>query len=164
MEEIMALDAYLKIKGAVQGEIKGDVRERSREESIRVTAVSHEVLAFTDARSGLPTGRRQHKPLVITKEVDTSSPQLYSMLANNEITTEWLLRFWRLSASGRELQYYTVELLNARIVEIRFEMPNNRYPENLQLKEREHVSFCYQKITWRFEDGGITAEDDWETP
>lgn len=31
-------------------------------------------------------------------------------------------------------------------------------------REREHVSFVYQKITWTWEDGGITSEDDWETP
>ena len=29
---------------------------------------------------------------------------------------------------------------------------------------REHVSFTYQKIIWTYEDGGITAEDDWEAP
>ncbi len=27
-----------------------------------------------DAASGLPTGKRMHKPFVITKEIDTSSP------------------------------------------------------------------------------------------
>ena len=28
----------------------------------------------------------------------------------------------------------------------------------------EHWSFTYQKITWTYVDGGITAEDDWESP
>jgi type VI secretion system secreted protein Hcp len=44
------------------------------------------------------------------------------------------------------------------------EMLNNKYPENMQHKEREHVSFCYQKIEWTWMDGGITAMDDWEAP
>jgi len=39
-----------------------------------VIAVEHEVLSPCDAASGLPTGKRQHKPLSITKEVDKSSP------------------------------------------------------------------------------------------
>jgi len=26
------------------------------------------------------------------------------------------------------------------------------------------VSFVYQKIIWTWTDGGITAEDDWESP
>ncbi|MCB2047736.1 MAG: type VI secretion system tube protein Hcp [Novosphingobium sp.] len=29
-----------------------------------------------DAASGLPTGKRQHKPMTVTKEVDKSSPML----------------------------------------------------------------------------------------
>ena len=62
------------------------------------------------------------------------------------------------------MQHYSVELLNASVCEIRQEMLNNKYPENMQHKEREHVSFAYQKITWTWEDGGISAEDDWEAP
>ena len=34
----------------------------------------------------------------------------------------------------------------------------------MQHEVREHISFTYQKITWTFEDGGITSEDDWEQP
>jgi hypothetical protein len=33
-----------------------------------------EVVSPRDAASGLPTGKRQHKPLTITKEIDKSSP------------------------------------------------------------------------------------------
>jgi hypothetical protein len=36
----------------------------------------HEVVSPRDAASGLPTGKRQHKPFVITKELDKSSPML----------------------------------------------------------------------------------------
>jgi len=35
-----------------------------------------EVVSPRDAASGLPTGKRQHKPFVITKELDKSSPTL----------------------------------------------------------------------------------------
>lgn len=34
------------------------------------------VVSPRDAASGLPTGKRQHKPMVITKELDKSSPLL----------------------------------------------------------------------------------------
>ena len=34
------------------------------------------VVAERDAASGLPTGKRMHKPFVITKEMDVSSPSL----------------------------------------------------------------------------------------
>ncbi|MBU0994971.1 MAG: Hcp family type VI secretion system effector [Proteobacteria bacterium] len=160
----MALNAYLRLKGETQGEIKGSVTQAGREDSIMVIAFNHEVLSPRDAASGLPTGKRQHKPIVITKEIDKATPLLFQVLTSNENITEWELRFWQPSASGKEFQFYTVQLVNASIASIRTEMLNNKYPENMQHKEREHISFCYQKVIWTFEDGGISAEDDWETP
>lgn len=158
----MALNAYMRLTGKSQGEIKGSVTQKGREDSIMVIAVNHEVTSPRDAASGLPTGKRQHRPLVVTKEIDKSTPLLMNALVNNENISDFELRFWQPSPSGQEVQYYTIQLIDASIVNIRFEMLNNKYPENMQHKEREHVSFCYQKITWTFEDGGITAEDLWE--
>ena len=129
-----------------------------------VIAYNHEVVSPRDAASGLPTGKRQHKPLTVTKEIDKSSPLLMNVLTNNEQITKWELRFWQPSPTGQEVQHYTIELENASIASIRGEMLNNKYAENMQHKEREHVSFCYQKITWTWMDGGITASDDWEAP
>jgi type VI secretion system secreted protein Hcp len=160
----MALNAYLKLKGSSQGNIQGPVTQRGREGSILIIAAEHEVVSPRNAASGLPTGKRQHKPFVITKEVDRSTPLLYNMLVNNENITEWKLRYYTMSASGAEVQHYTVTLYNASIAGIHHEMLNNKYPENMQHKEREHIAFCYQKIEWTFTDGGITAEDDWEAP
>jgi type VI secretion system secreted protein Hcp len=160
----MALNAYLRLTGEIQGEINGSVTQAGREDSILVISVGHQVTSPRDAASGMPTGKRQHKPITITKEVDKSTPLLYMALANNENITDWNLRFWRPSHSGKEIQFYTVQLVNARVVDIRFEMLNNNYPENMQHAEREHVSFTYQKIIWTYENGGITAEDDWEAP
>src|SRR6266404_1793228 len=89
----MALNAYLKLKGQKSGEIKGSVTQKGREGSIMVIAVSHDVISPRDAASGLPTGKRMHKPFVITKELDTSSPLLYNILVTNENITEWVLHF-----------------------------------------------------------------------
>src|SRR5690349_18385178 len=80
-----------------------------------------------DPASGLPTGKRQHKPIVITKELDKSSPLLYNALVNNENIPEWELQFWtpQLSAAGgvgAEKQHYTIKLTNANIASIAFRM------------------------------------------
>jgi len=160
----MALNAYMKLKGETQGEIKGSVTQRGREDSIMVIAFDYEVESPRDAASGLPTGKRQHKGINITKEVDVASPLLMNALVNNENITEWELRCWQPSKSGQEVQFYTIQLVNASIAKIKGEMLNNKYPENMQHKERETISFCYQKIIWTYEDGGVTAEDDWEAP
>ncbi len=160
----MALNAYLTLQGETQGEIKGSVTQAGREDSMMIIGFSHEVVSPRDAASGLPTGKRQHKPVTITKEIDKATPLLMNVLVNNENITQWTLRFWQPSKSGKEIQHYTIELVNSSIAGIRTEMLNNKYPENMQHKEREHISFCYQKVIWTWEDGGITAEDDWETP
>ena len=165
----MALNAYLRLKGQKQGEIKGSVTQKGREGSIMVIAVSHEIVSPRDPASGLPTGKRMHKPFVITKELDKSSPLLYNVLVNNENVPEWKLEFWtpQLSAQagvGAEKQHYTVELMNANVAAISFRMLNNKNPELTRYAEFEEVAFTYQKITWTWKDGGITANDDWESP
>src|SRR4051812_46536780 len=90
----MALNAYLNLKGQKQGDIKGSVTQKGREGKIMVIAVSHEIISPRDSASGLPTGKRQHKPMVITKELDKSSPLLQGCLSNNENITTWELQFW----------------------------------------------------------------------
>jgi len=160
----MALNAYLKLKGQTQGDIKGSVTQAGRADMIMVIAVQHEVTSPRDAASGLPTGKRQHHPFVITKEIDKASPLLYNLLVNNENVTEWELQFWRPSPSGAEVQFYTVQLVNASIAWIRSIMPNNKHPDLMKFAEYEEIGFCYQKITWTWMDGGIQSTDDWEAP
>lgn len=158
----MALNATMRLTSEAQGEIKGSVTQAGREDSIMVIGYSHEVDSPRDAASGLATGKRQHKPLIVTKEIDRSTPLLMRALINNENITDMELWFWQPSRSGKEFHYYTIRLQNARIVNIQQEMLNNQYPENMRHKEREHISFIYQKIVWTFEDGGITTEDNLE--
>lgn len=160
----MALPAYMRLTGETQGEMKGSVTQAGREDSIMVIGWNHGIKSPRDVGSGQATGKRQHLALTITKELDKSTPLLMNVMVNNENVTAWELRCWRPSAQGVEEQHYTVELVNATVSEIRTESLNSKYPENLPHKEREHVSFTYQKIIWTWEDGGISAEDDWETP
>src|ERR1044072_110634 len=90
----MALNAYLTLKGAKQGDIKGSVTQKGREGKIAVIAVSHEIVSPRDSASGLPTGKRQHKPPVVTKELDKASPPRHPGLASNESLTSVRLDFF----------------------------------------------------------------------
>jgi type VI secretion system secreted protein Hcp len=165
----MALNAYLKLKGQKTGEIKGSVTQKGREGKIAVIAVSHEIISPRDSASGLPTGKRMHKPFVITKELDKSTPLLFNLLVHNENVSEWELQFWApqikaTAGTGVEVQHYTVKLTNANIASIAFRMANNKHPDLMKFAEYEEVAFTYQKIEWTWNDGGITAMDDWEAP
>ena len=157
----MALNAYLKLEGEIQGEVVGGVTQAGREGSMEIYDVRHGVVAPVDAASGLPTGKRQHKPVTVTKPIDKASPVLQQILYDNETLTDFRLDFYRPSASGAEVQFYTIELVGAAIVSIQLDMANNRYDEGLALPVQERVSFTYQKIITTYPDGGISAEDDW---
>lgn len=144
---------HLRLKGETQGDIYGSCKIKGREETTVVEAYVHEVVSPRDAASGLPTGKRQHSPVVITMRIDKSTPLLYNVLVNNENLTEVSFEFWRKTSTGSDQQYFTVDLINASIGGIK-----------MGARDQVEVSFYYQKITWTWVDGGITSEDDWEAP
>jgi len=138
---------------ALTGQTQGNIRGSAIENMIQVVGLGHQIISPRDPASGLPTGKRQHKPLIISKYTDRSTPQLYTVLVNNENLTHVYLRFFRKDAGNRNVQYYSIHLMNASIAGIDTAYPNI-----------EQVSFVYERIEWIWVDGGITATDDWESP
>jgi len=150
---------YMKVEGSRAGAIEGGATGAGREGWIEVVAFTHEVVSPRDAASGLPTGKRQHKPISITKPIDKATPLLFQALVSNENLPNVELRFFKPDPkTGKEQMYYTIELTNASIAGIG---QSQAVGDPMPLEE---VSFTYQKIVWTWTDGGITAEDDWETP
>lgn len=160
----MAVNAYLNIVAQKQGAILGSVTQKGREGTIQVIAVMHEIVGSRIPGSCRPTGKRKHKPLVITKFIDRASPLLHNILATNENIPSFELRFFAPDPTGIEKQHYTIRLTNANISSIHFRMPNTRSKFSMQLPEREEVAFTYQKIAWVWNEGAISSDDDWETP
>lgn len=76
---------YLKI-----GDIKGESTDRDHKDWIIIESMSvdKDVNAPRDAASGLATGKRMHKPFVITKELDKSSPKLAEACAKGTVVKE----------------------------------------------------------------------------
>jgi type VI secretion system secreted protein Hcp len=152
--------------GQKSGQIKGSIIQKGREDSIGVIAVSHSIVSPRDPVSGLPTGQRMHKPFVITKELDKSSPILYNVLCTNENLKEVTIKFWtpQIKATtgvGQEVQHFTIKLINANIASMDFRMANMKHPELQKFAEYEEVAMTYEEINWTWTDGGITAEDSW---
>ena len=161
----MAYSAYLTLAGQKQGPINGSVTQKGRENSILVHGFDVQVSSPRDPTSGLPTGKRVHSPVVIVKEIDKASPLLWNALVNNENLTTWVLRVWAPTLTGVEKsQIYTITLTNASIASMDEAMADNAVPANATLPLREQVTFTYQKITWTWTDGGLTASDDWQSP
>ncbi|MGN7785324.1 type VI secretion system tube protein TssD [Niabella sp. 22666] len=96
----MALNAYLKITCSKQGVIKGSTIQKGKEGLIEIIAFDHEIISPRDAATGQATGRRQHKPLVITKELDKSTTALSQALIQNEVLTSFELKFYTPNKMG----------------------------------------------------------------
>ncbi|AKT40490.1 type VI secretion system tube protein TssD [Chondromyces crocatus] len=160
----MALNAHLKLTATQQGLVLGSVTQKGREGTVMVRAAQHLVVGPRDPASGRPMGKRIHMPFVITKEIDRSSPILYSILCNNENVSRVEILFYAPDKTGMERQHFTVCLTNANICGIDLRMPNTKNPRTSGLPAREEVSFTYEKITWTWNEGNISAADDWVAP
>src|SRR5579863_566512 len=78
-----ALDGFIFVQGAKQGAFRGSSKRSGRDGS-RVIEVNSSIEAPRDPHTGLASGKRQHKPIVIVKEVDAASPQYFQALRSHE--------------------------------------------------------------------------------
>lgn len=152
-----AMNGFLKIKGQKTGEIKGGVTQKGREGTIMV-------IALDQATSKPVNGRTVTAPIVLTKEVDQSSPLLHAAMVNGEVLAEFTLMLYRpatssLGGAGMEEQFYTVKLTNARITNMRTVMLNTRNPELVRYEIQEEVTFTYDAIDWTFNKTSVTTSE-----
>src|SRR5271154_458946 len=129
---------------SVIGQKQGDF---SKGKPITVLAISHEIVSPRDPQSGLPTGKRQHMPISVTMQWGPTTPKFLEALVTNENLTSVLIGLLR---SGKPVA--TITLTNASVSHF------------VQTGQNVQFDMTYQKITWTWLDGGITAEDDWEVP
>lgn len=169
----MPTPAYLEIEGEKQGKITagtftedsvGNIYQEGHEDQILVEGFLHQVTLPRDVQSGQPTGQRMHKPLVITKVFDKSSPLLYNALTSGERLKTCRIEWYRTSASGTQEHYFTTELEDAIIVDITARMPNCQDPSQAHFTHLEDVSFTYRKIVWTHEVARTSGSDDWRAP
>jgi type VI secretion system secreted protein Hcp len=158
----MAQSFYITIQGKNQGAIKGDVTLKGHEGAILGLALSHEIVSPRDPASGLPTGKRMHKPLTLTTPWGSATPKLLTAMYNNETLTSVHMSFWRPTPAGVEAQFMTIDLTNASVADFVSRVPNTSDPNLAKVQEYHDISFTYQKITTTFTVGGISATDDWE--
>ncbi|MCJ8315117.1 MAG: Hcp family type VI secretion system effector [Saccharospirillaceae bacterium] len=156
----MAIPCGLTIIGENQGEIEGACEIPSREGSMLVYAVDHCVELPTDNR-GVSSGRRLHRPLTITKEIDKASPMILQALCTGERLSEVSLDYYRIDEIGSEELYYKVILSNALVSKVKPWMPNSLDATKSGYRHMEDVSFIYEKIRWTWELDGIEFEDVW---
>jgi type VI secretion system secreted protein Hcp len=159
--------AYLKLSGSKRFEIKGPVRDRdtAKDGSIALLGVEHSIISPRDPTTGMPTGKRQHHPITVTKDTDNTSPLFFMVLSQNlEIPTAEL-SFFDADAQGglslgRETLLYKITLNKAFVSSIGFAgQPNEEAKEKDRLSLLERISFVYDSIVWQWTSPAAEAKD-----
>ena len=169
----MPTPAYMSVEGATQGNITagaftaesvGNIWQEAHQDEVLVEAFEHQIIVPCDVQSGQPTGQRVHKPVIITKIYDKSSPLLYTALTSGERLTKVEIKWYRTSIQGAQEHYFTHLLTDAVIVDISAEMPNCQDPGKAHFTHLEKVAMTYRRIEWTHVVSGTTGEDDWRVP
>lgn len=164
---------YMSIEGAKQGNISsGATTEDSignkwiegHEDEIIVQAFKHNIEIPRDPQSGQPTGTRVHKPCIITKIVDKSSPLLFNALTSGEKLPKVEIKWFRISQEGEHEHYFTTTLTDAIIVDITAYMPNRLDSNLAQYGHMEDVAMTYRKIEWEHVVASTNGADDYRKP
>lgn len=160
----MPMPCYLTLQGAKQGKIEGSCEVEGHKGKILIQSVDHQVELPKNPQTGLPSGKRQHLGMNVTKEIDKSSPKIQQALCSGEQLSEVMLEFFHITKEGKEEKYYTIKLINAAVVSTRTWMPNCLQKENGPMGHMEDIGMTYEKIVWTWVKDGIESEDDWLKP
>lgn len=164
----MPTPAFMTLRGERQGLISagafteasvGNVYQVGREDRIMIQALSHDI--FVPNGSG--SGRRMHKPLIITKTIDKATPLINNALCSGELLKECRVEWYRTSAQGTQEHFYTMELEDALIIGAEVLMPHCQDPGTAHLTQLEKVHFSYRRINWRHEVSRTMGSDEWNT-
>jgi len=145
------------VQGHKQGNFKGDDNPAPKKLGIiTVVGYPYEVTSPRDAASGLPTGKRQHKPVVITHEMGGSSPQFLSALATNEVLDKVVINFFRTDKTGKEVNYYTITLTDGSVSD------DTQYTSGNTVLE--DIAFTFRTIQQEDKIAKTMFIDDWSSP
>ncbi|MFJ7793789.1 Hcp family type VI secretion system effector [Pseudomonas sp. NPDC096950] len=161
----MANHGYMSITGKRQGLISAGCSSQSsignkcqigHEDEIMVLAYSHNMTTGNDG--GYSSNRGKHLPIMITKNIDKSSPLLASALHERE-EIECTIHFYRTSPAGGQDKYYSVRLTGAKIAHLNLQVPHSIHMNEDQ--PQEMVSIRYRDISWTHVQAGTSAYSFW---
>lgn len=148
-----SFNARLTIKGQKQGQIGES--EKGKPDGFDILDLSANVTSPRDAASGLPTGKRQHKPISMSIPVSAHTVSLFGAIVNNE------------RVDG-EIIFYKDDLYQSKYMTIKFDSGSLASWETKFSSVHEHmfvlnITLTFSKITITSFDPGVEASDDWET-
>lgn len=162
----MANHSYMSITGNRRGLISagcsdtnsiGNKCQLGHLDEIMVLAYSHNMT--TGNNGGVTADRGQHLPIMITKNIDKSSPLLSAALHEREVL-DCTIFFYRTSPAGTQDKYFKIHIAGAKIAHINLQVPHAIHLNDAQ--PQELVSFTYREISWTHLQAGTCGYSRWE--
>jgi type VI secretion system secreted protein Hcp len=150
-----AVEIFIAVEGTKQGKFKGDSPVIPFKDQSRVLKFSYGVVSPRDVSTGQARGKRQHKPIVITREPGAASPQFFTALVTNEVLKPVVIQFLRgnVNTGINEVQQI-ITLTNPSISDFRqYVGDDGRWLED--------VAFAFQQIQIENKPGKTMAVDSW---
>ncbi|WP_374625984.1 type VI secretion system tube protein TssD [Pandoraea sp.] len=157
----MAIPGYMFLSDDAGKKIEGSVTVKGREGSVELVAYAHNVYIPTDGNTGKLTGTRVHKPYLLTKAKDRSSPELYKALTSGKTLQTVTIREYEIDGAGKEEEYFTTVMENVKVVSINAKMLDIKVPDYEKHNHLEEVELRYETIQWKYADGNIQHKDSW---
>ena len=136
--------------GAAQGVFKGESTAKGAVGKALAESVEYELASPRDPATGQPTGKIQHKPVVIEKRSGGTTPQWLAALAGNEALTI-LVEFYGINAQGSLVVYQTIKLDSARVASVQHGADTDG--------GKDRISLVYQKLEFTRE--GLKFNTTW---
>jgi type VI secretion system secreted protein Hcp len=147
-------DMFLKVHG-----VTGESNDTVHKGEIDVVSWSWGMQAPADAMTGLAAGKVVVSELHIVKRVDQSSPTLMSYLRNNKVVAQVQLTVRK--AGEKPLEYFRIELENAKVTSLKAESDSDELMERLSLGfSKVKVTYIPQGKTGASGGGAILFETD----
>jgi len=104
---------------------------------------SSSITSPRDASTGMVSGKRQHKPLVITRDMDQSSPKLQELMAHHTLIPAMEVDLGHSAKEGKTARYKLTDVLITVI-----QRHNDMASDARTAKAVETITFNYQKIEY----------------
>lgn len=159
----MASHGYMTINGKSQGLISagcstqdsiGNKWQDGHRDEIMVLSFHHNMANRGNVRTS------SHGPIAITKNIDKSSPLLAVALSNRE-ELNCVINFYRISPSGWQEKYYSVDIRGCIIADLTVDVPHSVL--HIDAEAQEHVALRYREIIWTHHKAGTSGFSAWES-
>ena len=156
----MAKPSYMSIVDNKGSAIKGGVQIADRKNTIEILAYENGVTLPVNPHTNAPGGVREHTGFKVVAVTDSSYPEIFNSLVSGTRLQSVTISSYAHDETGKEKNTHTIVMKDAVPVAFKLVQPN--VLENANHPQQFEVTFNYSEITHTWNDGNVTATDNWK--